>query len=236
MEVLPEQIKEKVLVIIPVFNEQGRIGTVVNELVEMGFSNILVVDDGSDDLSSPEASLAGARVLRHILNRGAGAATETGLEYFRRSLDLHAAVTMDGDGQHYADDVVKILKSHFERESDLTIGDRFSLGENEIPFRRKVYNKIADWVTGGMSFRIVKDSQSGFRVWSRNATEKISIEQDGFEFCSEVVIKAHHLGLSLNNVPIRVKYTEESMSKGQGFFVGIQTFFNLLHHVLFKVK
>lgn len=235
MEVLPEEIKEKVLMIIPVFNEQGRIGIVVNELIEMGFNNILVVDDGSDDLSSSEASRAGAKVLRHILNRGAGAATETGLEYFRSS-GLHAAVTMDGDGQHFAEDVVKILKSHFEMKSDLTIGDRFSSRENEIPFRRKVYNTIADWVTGGMSFRVVKDSQSGFRVWSRNAAEKISIEQDGFEFCSEVVIKAHHLGLNLNNFPIRVKYTEESMSKGQGFVVGIKTFFNLLHHVLFKVK
>ncbi|TVQ43177.1 MAG: glycosyltransferase family 2 protein [Saprospirales bacterium] len=236
MGVFSGEIKDKVLIVIPVFNEEGRIGRVVSELLERGYLNVLVVDDGSSDNSSKEAIDAGAFIVRHIINRGAGAATATGMEIFRKSEKFKIAVTMDGDGQHYTEDVIYLMQMHIEQGADITIGDRFSSGKNVIPFRRKVYNVIADLVTGWMSFRMVSDSQSGFRVWSRKAVEKINIEQDGFEFCSEVVIKAHHHGLKISNVPIRVKYTEESMQKGQGFLVGVKTFFNLLHHVLFKIK
>lgn len=229
-------ILQKVLIVIPVLNEQGRIGNVISGLKNQGFVNVLVVDDGSEDGSAIEAMESGALVLQHIINRGAGAATATGLQFFQSSSMFECVVTIDGDGQHFVEDVKRMIQLHVKSNADITIGDRFLSGENKIPKLRIGYNKIADVVTSCLSFKKVNDSQSGFRVWSRKAIEKIKIEQDGFEFCSEVVIKAVQQNLKIINVPIRVRYSEELMMKGQGLVVGMKTFLNLLHHVLFKVK
>jgi len=226
--------KDQILIIIPVFNESGRIGGVVSELKSHGFGQVLVIDDGSVDNSATEAAGKGAKVLIHLINRGAGAATETGLQYFRQQSHLKLAVTIDGDNQHSPSDIDHLVRAHVESEADLTIGDRFMSGENKIPLSRIIYNRIADIITSVLSWKMVKDSQSGFKVWSRRSAELIRIEQNGYEFCSEVLIKAHHYKLNLVNVPIKVYYPKDYHRKGQNLGMGIRTAFNLLHHSIFK--
>lgn len=231
---MQKDIRNKVLVIVPVLNEDRRIGKVISCLKEAGFNHILIVDDGSSDDSYYIAKSNGAITVHHILNRGAGAATETGLEYFRRNPYYRIAVTIDGDNQHSPDDVELLLQNHIRQEADLTIGDRFLSGLNEIPKSRIIYNWIADKITSVLSWKKVNDSQSGFKIWSRKAVEAIKIEQNGYEFCSEVIIKAHQYNLKVINIPIKVFYPEELKGKGQSFFVGVKTFTNLIHHILFK--
>lgn len=226
--------KDQILVIVPVLNESGKIGSLVSELKGYGFSQVLVIDDGSSDHSAKEAADEGAKVLTHLINRGAGAATETGLQYFRQQPNLKLAVTIDGDNQHAPSDIEQLVAAHLARNADLTIGDRFMSGKNSIPKTRRVYNWMADLITSVLSWSRVKDSQSGFKVWSKRAADLIRIEQDGYEFCSEVLIKAHHHRLQLVNVPVKVFYPEDFNQKGQNFGVGIKTVFNLLHHALFK--
>ncbi len=226
--------KDKILIMIPVFNEGGRVGDVIRVLKGRGFHWILVVDDGSNDESGKEAQNTGAQVLYHWVNRGAGAATETGLAYFREKGRWEYLVTIDGDQQHSPEDIEILLSAHLKNGADLTVGDRFMSGTNEIPKLRIFYNAVADGITSLMSGRRVRDSQSGFKVWSRSAVEMICIEQNGYEFCSEVIIKAHQLGLRIWNEPIQVYYPEEIRDKGQNFSKGVKTFANLMHHFLFK--
>ena len=226
--------KDQILIIIPVLNESGRIGSLVRELKSHGFKYVLVIDDGSVDNSALEASREGAKVLTHLINRGAGAATETGLQYFRQQPNLKLAVTIDGDNQHAPSDIEQLVASHLSGNADLTIGDRFMSGKNIIPKTRRVYNWMADLITSVLSWNRVKDSQSGFKVWSKKAADLIRIEQDGYEFCSEVLIKAHHHRLQLENVPVKVFYPKDYNRKGQNFGVGVKTVFKLLHYTLFK--
>ena len=225
---------DNILIVVPVLNEGKRISDVISGLKHAGFNEILIVDDGSSDNSQFVAAANGAKTVRHIINRGAGAATETGLEYFRRNSKYTHAVTIDGDNQHTPDDVAFLLQNHIDHQADLTIGDRFLNGKNEIPKSRIFYNFIADSITSILSWKKVNDSQSGFKVWSRKAVEAIYIEQNGYEFCSEVIIKAHHNKLKVINIPIRVFYPKELKGKGQNLFIGIKTFSNLIHHILFK--
>jgi glycosyltransferase involved in cell wall biosynthesis len=226
--------KERLLIMVPVWNEAGRIGPLVSTLQARGFPWILVVDDGSEDQSGEEASAAGAKVLYHWVNRGVGAATETGLTYFREKGLWDCLVTIDGDQQHSAEDIEQLVCAHLGHKADLTVGDRFMNGTNEIPTIRIFYNAVADGITTLMSGKRVRDSQSGFKVWSKKAVELIKIEQNGYEFCSEVLIKAHHFGLRVHNQPIQVYYPEEIKDKGQNFYKGVKTFANLMHHFLFK--
>lgn len=226
--------KNNILIIIPVFNESGRIGILIKNLKSLGFQNILVIDDGSHDNSINEAIFNGAIVIRHLLNRGAGAATETGLEYFRKKEKYKFAVTIDGDNQHDPFDIERLLDKHIKENADLTIGNRFMSKENNIPGIRRFYNFLADLLTSLMVLKKVNDSQSGFKAWSRKAIKTIQIEQDGYDFCSEVIIKAYHNKLKIINVPIHVYYPENYSDKGQNLNQGIKTALNIVYHSLFK--
>lgn len=226
--------KEKVLIIVPVLNESGRIGVLINNLKALGFRNILVVDDGSNDNSCSEAGFNGAIVIRHLINRGVGAATETGLEFFRTNNNYNFAVTIDGDNQHDPIDIKLLLAKHIEENADLTIGNRFMSGENHIPGIRKFYNFLANILTSILVLQKVTDSQSGFKVWSRKTIKTIKIEQDGYDFCSEVIVKAFHHQLKIINVPIKVYYPVNYSEKGQNLNQGIKTALNIVYHSLFK--
>jgi glycosyltransferase involved in cell wall biosynthesis len=226
--------KNVILIIIPVYNESGRIGVLVEKLKKIGYNNVLVVDDGSDDNSGDEALVKGATVIKHLINRGVGAATETGLRFFRANVEFEFAVTIDGDNQHDPTDINYLLSKQMEENADLTIGNRFMSKENDIPNIRKFYNLIADILTSLLVLKKVSDSQSGFKAWSKKAARTIQIEQDGYDFCSEVIIKAYHHKLKIINVPINVYYPVNYSDKGQNLNQGIKTALNIIYHSLFK--
>ncbi|NJW55922.1 glycosyltransferase family 2 protein, partial [Salinimicrobium sp. CDJ15-91] len=86
------------LIIVPAYQEKGRIGAVVKKIKATGPWPVLVVDDGSNDATAEEAEKAGAKVVRHVINRGPGAATMTGLAKARQEGYTYA-ITIDGDDQ-----------------------------------------------------------------------------------------------------------------------------------------
>src|SRR5688572_9393406 len=98
-----ERLRGAVYIVVPAYNEAAAIHNVVHEL-RAEYSNVIVVDDGSEDATSAEARRGGAKVLRHLLNRGQGAALQTGIDYsIRRGAEV--VVTFDADGQHRTEDV-----------------------------------------------------------------------------------------------------------------------------------
>jgi glycosyltransferase involved in cell wall biosynthesis len=219
-------------VVIPAYNEGSVIGALVRSLIAAGYPQVVVVDDGSTDDTAAAARAAGARVLSHRINRGAGAATETGLEAARH-LGAEYTVTMDGDGQHYLEDIPAMIAPLQAGRCDVVIGSRFR-GGSRIGLMTRLYNQVANVLTFVLSGTWVSDSQSGMRSFSRRALEAIHIESNGYEFCSEMFSQLKVAGLSFCEVPIRVHYSDYSRSKGQNFINGVETVFRLIIRSLMK--
>lgn len=210
---------KRVCVVVPAYNEATVIADVIRSAKQVfakakGFSiDIVVVNDGSKDNTSEEARKGGATVIDHVLNSGAGGATLTGLAYARHnSYDI--AATMDADGQHAPEDVLNGIKQLDRDGSGLLIGSR--LINSEGMSKTKILgNKGLSFITKLLFGINVTDSQSGLRIYSRNAIDNLDWKTTGYEFCSEMIWRARQLNLSIAEYPIEAIYTDYSMSKGQ---------------------
>ncbi|MEM9920829.1 MAG: glycosyltransferase family 2 protein [Bacteroidota bacterium] len=223
-----------IYVLLPAYNEAGKIREVILGLQQEGLLNVVVIDDGSaDDTVEQAKSLSDVRLVRHFVNRGAGAAIQTGIELARRNGWPHVAL-MDADGQHDPKDILQLQAKMSETKCDLVIGSRFMKKNEEIPKTRIVFNFIANRMTNLFCKKNYSDSQSGLRLLNRNAIENLNLQIDGFGFCSEMIIKAERAGLQIEETGISVRYTDYSIRKGQDFQMGINTAFNFLWNILFK--
>lgn len=208
-----------ICIVIPAYNESAAINDVIKSVKEVfqqsSFeADIVVIDDGSTDATATLARKEGAIVISHILNSGAGSATGTGLRYARKySYDI--AATMDADGQHAAEDILKgIKKINKSRDIDLLIGSRL-INSNGMSRVKILGNKGLSFITYLLFGIRTTDSQSGMRILSRKALEKLYWKATGYEFCSEMLWRANQLKLKVAEYPIRAIYTEYSKAKGQ---------------------
>ncbi len=216
----------RVFIVIPAKDEATRIGGVLEELQEHGYREVVVVDDASTDQTGAVASSRGAHVIRHRINLGAGAATQTGISY---ALD-HGAdiiVTIDADHQHSPADVPRIIRHLKECGADFVLGSRFLQPGNHIPPTRVVYNKIANWINFALTGLHVTDSQTGFKAFTTKYARNLRITHKGFEFCIEMLDHARKTKVKLAEFPVRVFYTKETMSKGQNLLTGIKMLYGL---------
>lgn len=214
----------KVMALIPVFNEETTIAEVLKNTRSF-VDEIIVVDDGSSDKTVSIAKSNGVIVVSHIVNRGLGAAIGTGFEVARK-LDVDVLITLDGDGQHDPKEIPKFLLA-IEQGSDVVIGSRM-LSRNEMPWYRQVANSLGNLSTFVLFGAWVTDSQSGYRAFTKKALEQIHIKTNRMEVSSELIAETKSHGLKLVEVPIRAIYTDYSLSKGQGFLVGLKTLFKLV--------
>jgi len=224
--------KSTIYIIIPVYNEKGKVVCdLIQSLNAHGYHNIIVVDDGSA-VSYEEifAQIDGVTYVRHRINRGKGAAIYTGMIVARKQ-GAEIVVTMDGDGQHDAKDVEKLVES-VRRGRDVALG--FRTGEvGAMPLHKVVANHIANMFTWLFFGLWVRDSQSGFRAYGAHALDVMHFQSDGYAFDSEVIREIARHKLSYEHVPIVVHYTNYSMNKKtrQTIVGGLST---LLH--FFKIK
>lgn len=213
------------VIVVPAYNEEQTVGQVITSLTP--YANcIVVVDDGSNDSTVEVAKAAGALVISHRINRGVGAALGTGIAAALQ-LGAEAVVTCDADGQHLAEDIPRLLRPIQEGIADVTLGTRTS-DRAQMPVRRRMYNWIGNALTYVLFGIWVKDSQCGFRAFSRSAAEVLEIRCDRMEALSEMIKEIKRHQLRYVEVPIVPIYTDYSMSKGQSFIVGIATAFRLL--------
>jgi len=225
--------KADISVVIPAFNESAAIGPVIQRVLDCGFGRVVVVNDGSRDDTAAVAQHAGAIVLHHLINRGAGAAAQTGIAYARRR-GLPYLVQIDADGQHYPEDIDAMAARMAATDCDIVIGSRW-LGRNTgVPATRVAYNRISNLFTNFFCRSNYTDSQSGMRLLNRRAIEALDLHLDGFGYCSEMIVQAEEQKLKIEEVPIRVAYTEYSMSKGQDLQMGVTTAMNLLWKLIFQ--
>ena len=214
-----------VIAVIPGYNEEQSIADVVKSIQQYDLK-VIVVDDGSTDATAQRAKEAGAIVLRHPINCGAGAATMTGIEAAKR-MGAEALITLDADGQHSPNDIPALLTPIEEQSADIVFANRFGK-RNNIPFIRRVFNGLGNIITFIATGKWVPDSQCGFKAFGPKALKDVDLKMSGFEFCTEIVREAAQHRWRCKHVPTKVVYSEYTMAKGQSFAHGVRTALKIL--------
>ena len=205
--------EEKILVIVPAYNEEGSVGKVVEEVHNhLSQAEVLVVNDGSADLTSEIAKSKGAIVLDLPFNLGIGGAMQAGYQYaYEKGYDI--AIQVDGDGQHDPKEIGKLLKALEEKKIDMAIGSRFigDLGYKSSTMRRigiSIFSQVISMIVR----QRITDPTSGFRASNRKAIRLFASNypQDYPE--PEVVILLHQCHLKMEEVPVGMseRYSGES--------------------------
>jgi len=185
---------------IPAYRAAGMVGDVIRRTLPL-VPDLVVVDDGSDDGTGDEARAAGARVLRHEVNRGKGAALATAFaELFGRG--CHAVVTLDADGQHRPEEIPKLVAA-FMPGTGLVLGTRAHLFARMQGVRR-VSNTLSSRAISALAGRRLVDVQTGFRIYSRELWQRVGMPEVRFEAESAVVVRAARLGFPIVSVPIEM--------------------------------
>ncbi len=204
-------------VIVPAYNEEKKIGRVISGLFSQGLKNIVVVDDGSGDNTVSEAQSAGAVVLKHEVNRGQGAALQTGNEYTVAN-GASVVVHFDADGQFNPADIAKALVTMKDKNIDVILGSRFLDNRSQMPWTKKnillPVARLINWFLTGLK---LTDVHNGFRILSRRALEKIKITQDRMAHNSEIIKQIKQNNLSYLEYPVEVTYNEYGQGVGGGF-------------------
>lgn len=217
----------KVIAVIPAYNEEKNIAKVVKE-VKNYVDRVVVVDDGSKDKTSFLSQSQGAEVIRHLINRGQGAALETGNQYaLKKGADI--IVHFDADGQFLAKEIQEIVEPIKRNEADVVFGSRFLKKKSKIPwFKERVIIPLARLVNKLFFHISLTDPQSGFRALSSKAAREIKIENDGMAHCSEIMGKAFTNNFRVKEVSTTVIYHNFGQNLGHGFKIVKDLFFKKL--------
>lgn len=257
----------RIAVLMPAFNEEGRLARTLDELqaaIRVAHSSspasvsttpssvtVFLVDDGSVpaiDVSALVACAAGLRIVaaRHAVNLGQGAALETARRLALESRwqpeggAFEAFVTMDSDGQHRGEDVVA-LASAIEAGADVALGDRFA-GGSEVPTSRRVLLTLARAFERATTGLRLSDVHNGLRAFGPRAIERMQIRQNRMAHATEIsrsisrasAERASGDELRVVEVPVSVRYTGESLAKGQRASGAVAIVVDLFYGFLFR--
>lgn len=198
----------KCLVIIPAYNEERNIASVVKGVLKSA-SYVLVVDDGSSD-STPEI-LKGLKV-RHISRKhmGKGAALRAGFDYAVQN-GFDWVITMDGDGQHDTNELPKFLSALKRNGTDMVIGSRMS-NTSSMPFVRLATNRFMSSLISKLSRCDIPDTQCGYRAIRCSVFRKVDLTTSHYDTESELLMKAARSGFRISSVPIATIYNGSKSS------------------------
>lgn len=209
----------KVFIVIPAYNEENSIIKVLSDLHAHNFLNIVVVDDGSEDKTALVVRQTTAHLLLHGINRGMGAALETGNQY-ALAQGAEIIVHFDADGQMQAKDINSLIDPILKNEVDVCLGSRFLSKNDEMPWSKKYVIHPISRIINYLFTRVwLTDAHNGFRALSRQAASKIYISQDRMAHNTEIVEKIRKFNLRYCEVPVTIKYFEYGQSLAGGFKV-----------------
>lgn len=197
--------QSKIIAAIPAYNEARHIEEIVSKTLRY-VSQVIVVDDGSEDGTGERARGAGATVIKHVGNQGKGVAVNTAFKT-ARELNPWAMVLLDADGQHRTEEIPQLLNPVLINQADMVVGSRF-LTNNHIPKYRMLGQTVLNITTNLGSGIKLTDTQSGFRAFSRKAIEIMRFKETGFAVESEMQFRANRYGLKVTEVPINTNYDE----------------------------
>lgn len=202
----------KCVVILPTYNNAGTIKQVIEDVKEFA-AEVIVVNDGStDDTAQILESISDIKVFDYPVNKGKGYALKLGLQK-AYELGFRYAITIDSDGQHYADDIPVFIERIEQVPDSLLIGAR-NLTADNMPSKNTFANKFSNFWYKVETGQTLSDTQSGFRLYPLNKLQNIRFITRRYEFEVEVIVRAAWRGVNVENVPIKVYYppVEERVS------------------------
>ncbi len=206
----------KIFCVIPAYNEEKNIEAVIRQVKPL-VDRVVIVDDGSSDNTAKAAAKSGAVLLKHIINRGQGAALRTGTEY-SLSHGAEIIVHFDADGQFLSKDIEKIVAPLKAGRAEVVFGSRFlSGGKFKMPFLKKRLIMPLARSVNKIFFGIkLTDPQSGFRAMTAAAARRVSWRQDRMAHCTEIMFQVKKNNLKVVEVPIEVIYRHFGQNFGDG--------------------
>ncbi len=210
----------KIAIIIPAYNEEKSLAGVLKaipaELPGVTLLETVVINDGSTDKTAAVARKHDTTLLTHPINRGQGAALQTGFSYALEN-DFDVAITFDADGQHSADEIKDILQPIISGNYDVALGSRFSKKAPQNLSRARFFVLKAGVLFTRIVSRVkVSDTHNGFRAFHRRALSSIHLIHDKMEHASELLDEIGRHKLRYCEVPVTVQYTDYSTSKKTG--------------------
>lgn len=211
---------DKVYILIPVFNEEKKIKSVVSDLSKY-FVNIVAVNDGSTDSSRDILESLDVTLLNHSINLGQGAAISTGFKYIQNLMNAKAVVTFDADGQHSVEDAKAFAKEILSCDEEVIFGSRFIKNKANIPFLKKIALSIVVLFTNRFSRTKLSDAHNGLKAIKKDSLKKIDITIDGFGFESQIIHQVSKKNMTYKELPTNTIYTSYSKNKGQKLINGL---------------
>ena len=207
----------KISVIIPSLNPDEKLMKVVNGLIEEGFDDIILVNDGSDKEHEAPFNEAGAcsqvTVLVHEVNKGKGRALKTAFEYCRDNRpDIDGVITVDGDNQHLPKDIKACVEAMVAKEDKVILGCRnFKL--DNVPPKSKIGNNITGFVFRAFCRIKISDTQTGLRaIPYKYLQDMLEIKGERFEYETRMLLEMKRRGIGFDEVEIETVYIEENAS------------------------
>jgi glycosyltransferase involved in cell wall biosynthesis len=202
-----------VWIVVPAYNEGARLGDTLDALCP-SWPNVVVVDDGSSDNTVVVASRYPVWLLHHVINRGQGAALQTGID-FALARGAEIVVSFDADGQHDPKDIDRLLQPIQSGAADLALGSRFLGSTPGLPVSRRIILHLGVWFTRLFSHIRVSDTHNGLRAFSRAAAEHLRLVHDRMAHASEILDRIHEHRLRYVEVPVTIRYSAATLAKGQ---------------------
>ena len=214
--------------VIPAYNEEKHISGIIRK-VKNYVGNVVVVDDGSKDNTKEAAEKSNAIVLRHIVNLGKGAALKTGCDYAARK-NAKFIVVLDADAQHMPEDVPRFI----EKLKKYDIVFSFRKSSRKMPLVLRFGNWFISCFVSIMYGISLKDTQCGFRAFSRGAYRKIRWNAADYSMESEMISRAGKQKLKYTQIPISTIYSDKY--KGTTVIDGIKIVLNMVWWRLFRTR
>ena len=217
-----------IFLVIPAFNEEGRIEGVLDDIGKTGLP-IIVIDDGSRDSTYEVVSRFKLTLLRHKINLGKGAAIKTGMAA-AFSMGAEAIIMMDSDGQHKSSDISKFIEKIESEKYDIIFGSRnLSMGVSLVRF---LGNKMASAIIALLFGIYVSDPICGFRSITKKAYQKMKLDSVGYDIETEMVIKTKREGLRYCEIPVETIYYDKF--KGVTMLDALNIMSNVIKWRLFR--
>lgn len=206
-----------ITVIIPSLNPDEKLEKVVDGLVNAGYKDIVVINDGSDDAHREPfyrlEKIPQCTVLTHEVNKGKGRALKTAFQYvLENRKDITGVVTVDGDNQHQVQDITKCVKMMEESGDAVVLGCRDFSGD-DVPARSKFGNNVTSFVFKTACGLKISDTQTGLRaIPYKHLKSMLEIEGERFEYETNMLLSLKKYSIPFKECTIETVYIEENQT------------------------